>query len=354
MLSLYYESEGSASQAQIITRQERREDIMKQPTLLGVMCLTFALLAGNASVAADYPTKPITIVSPMAPGGGHDLVGRGFGSVADKVLGQPVVVVNKAGAAGMIGGLAVAQSAPDGYTIGVTSTNVNATLQWEIVNGRKPPFTWSDYIPIAIFTNSPTLIVANVDSPWRTLGDFVKDAKANPGKFAFGSGGIYGMSHLPAEVFAHAVGIKVRHVPYTGGGPALSALVGKHIDFSTQYPGPCLPFVRGNKLRALAIQGDSRLRFYPDVPTVKELGIDAEFYGWVGLVLPQKTPAPIVDKLRATSHKVAEDKSFIELIENSGDEVKLIVGDQMAKFWDAESAKLARVMAELVKQAPPK
>ncbi len=159
----------------MINNRKARET-MKQRTLLSFTCLTFVLLAINVSTAADYPAKPITIISPMAPGGGHDLVARGFGSVADKALGQPVVVVNKAGAAGMIGGLATAQSAPDGYTLGVSSTTVNATLQWEIANGRKPPFSWNDYVPLAIFTISPTLIVVNAESPWRTLGDFIKDA----------------------------------------------------------------------------------------------------------------------------------------------------------------------------------
>ena len=327
---------------------------MKGYGSLGVICSILILLMVGSSTGADYPTKPITIMSPMAPGGGHDLVARGFGAVADKILGQPIVVVNKAGAAGMIGGLAVAQAPPDGYTLGVSSTNVNATLQWEIASGRKPAFTWNDYAPIAIFTISPTLIVVNAESPWKTLDDLIRDAKAKPGQYAFGSGGIYGMSHLPAEVFAKAAGLKFRHVPYTGGGPALSALAGKHIDFATQYPGPCLPLVRGNKIRALAVQGDQRLKAYPDVPTVKELGLNAEFSGWVGIVVPRKTPVSIVEKLREVSKKVAEDRTFIELIENSGDEVRLVVGEQMARYWDAESAKLARVMADLIKENPSK
>ena len=327
---------------------------MKKEIFMSIICSTFVLLAVGLSAGADYPTKPITIISPMAPGGGHDLVARGFGSVADKLLGQPLAVVNKAGAAGMIGGLAMAQAHPDGYTLGVSSTSVNATLQWEIANGRKPAFTWNDYAPIAIFTISPTLIVVNSESPWKTLGDFITDAKAKPGQYAFGSGGIYGMSHLPAEVFAKAAGLKFRHVPYTGGGPALSALAGKHIDFATMYPGPSLPLVRGNKLRALAVQGDKRLKSYPDVPTVKELGVDAEFSGWVGIIAPQKTPASIVGRLREVSKKVSEDKTFIELIENSGDEVRFVVGDQMARYWEAESVKLAKVMADLIKETPSK
>src|SRR3989339_242341 len=326
----------------------------KQFCFVWLSVLVMLLLIAAPTWAADYPTKPITIISPMAPGGGHDLVGRAFGSVADKILGQSMPLVNRPGAAGMIGGLAVAQSPPDGYTLGISSTNVNATLQWEMVNGKKPLFTWKDYSPIAIFTNSPTLIVVNAESPWKTLNDLIRDAKAKPGHYAFGSGGIYGMSHLPAEIFAKAASLKFRHVPYTGGGPTLAALVGKHIDFATQYPGPSLPLVQGNKLRALAVQSDQRLKAYPNVPTVKELGLAAEFSGWVGIVVPRNTPESIVRKLREVSRKVAVEKSFIDIIEKSGDEVRLVLGEEMAKYWDAESAMLTKVMADLIRDNPPK
>lgn len=327
---------------------------MKKGLLMSAFLLLCLLLPLGFATAADYPTKPITMISPMAPGGGHDFVARSFGAVAERLLGQPVVVINKAGAAGMIGGLATAQATPDGYTLGVTSTNVNAALQKEIASGKKPAFTWSDYIPIAIFTNSPTLIVVNAESPWKTLGDLIRDAKAKPGFYAFGSGGIYGMSHLPAEIFARTAGLKFRHVPYTGGGPTLAALVGKHIDFATMYPGPTLPLVKGNKIRALAVQGDQRLKGYPDVPTVKELGLDAEFSGWVGFVAPQKTPAAIVNRLREVSKLVAEDKKFIEMIENSGDEVRFVSGEKMGAYLDYESAKIGKVMVELIRESQAK
>lgn len=327
---------------------------MKKGLLMTAVLLSCLLLPLGFAAAADYPTKPITMISPMAPGGGHDFVARSFGAVAERMLGQPLVVINKAGAAGMIGGLATAQATPDGYTLGVTSTNVNAALQKEIASGKKPAFTWSDYAPIAIFTNSPTLIVVNAESPWKTLADLIRDAKAKPGFYAFGSGGIYGMSHLPAEIFARAAGLKFRHVPYTGGGPTLAALVGKHIDFATMYPGPTLPLVKGNKIRALAVQGDQRLKGYPDVPTVKELGLDAEFSGWVGFVAPQKTPAAIVNRLREVSRLVAEDKKFIEMIENSGDEVRFVSGEKMGAYLDYESAKIGKVMVDLIRESQAK
>ena len=287
-------------------------------------------------MAADYPTKPVTLINPMPPGGTLDLQARAWAAVAEKYLGQPVVVVNKPGATGMVGGLAGAQAAPDGYTLTVGSVNITNVVEWEIANGRKPPFTRHDFIAIGSFTMSPTLLIVPYDSPHKTLSDFINDAKSKPGQLVYCSGGLYGMSHLPIEIFARAAGLKFRHVPYSGGGPCLSAVVGKHADFATQYPPTSLPLVRGNKLKVLAVVGSKRLKSIPDIPTVKEFGIDAEYYGWVGILAPKNTPMPIVEKLREVTKKVADDKSFIEMIEKPGDEVHFLDGEGLTKWMDKE------------------
>jgi len=325
-----------------------------------MLCMTMivtALLLGTTLVvvlAADYPTKPITLINPMPPGGTLDLQARAWTSIAEKYLGQPVVVVNKPGATGMVGTLAGAQAAPDGYTLTVGSVNLTNAIEWEIANGRKPPFTRHDFIPIGSFTMSPTLFIVPYDSPYKTLSDFIKDAKSKPGQLAYCSGGLYGMSHLPLEIFARAAGLSLRHVPYQGGGPCLSAVVGKHVEFAAQYPPTSLPLMRGNKLRVLAVIGAKRLKSIPDVPTVKELGVNAEYYGWVGILAPKNTPKPIVDKLREVTKKVADDKAFIDLIEQPGDEVSFLNGDELAKYLDIESANIAKLDAELAKEAPKK
>jgi len=325
---------------------------MKTQVKWANILITLSLVIASGSFAADYPTKPITLINPQAPGGTLDIQARAFASVADKVLGQPVVVVNKTGATGMVGGLAGAQAAPDGYTLTVGSVNIPNAIEWEIANGRKPPFTRHDFVCIGTFTMSPTLIIVPVDSPFKTLADFIADAKARPGQLAFSSGGLYGMSHLPAEIFARAAGIKVRHVPYTGGGPSLTAIVGKQVDFSVNYPANTLPLVRGNKVKPLAVIGAKRLKSAPNVPTVKELGIDAEYYGWVGILAPLKTPKPIVDKLREVTQKIVEGKAFTDLIEQAGDEVYFLNGEELAKYMDAESVKIAKLYAEMVKETP--
>jgi tripartite-type tricarboxylate transporter receptor subunit TctC len=329
---------------------EKEKTNMKQRFWSVAAAVFFVLMAASFSLGADYPTKPITLINPMPPGGSLDIQARAFASVADKLLGQPVVVVNKPGATGMVGGMAGAQAAPDGYTLTVGSVNIPNAIEWEIANGRKPPFTGHDFACIGTFTMSPTLLVVAADAPYKTLTDFIADAKARPGQLAFSSGGLYGMSHLPAEIFARAAGLKFRHVPYGGGGPALTAVVGKHVDFNVNYPPNTLPLVRGNKLKALAVIGAKRLKSAPNVPTVKEFGIDAEYYGWVGLLAPVKTPKPIVDKLREVMKKVTEGKIFIDMIETPGDEVYFLSGDELAKYMDVESAKIAKLYAEMVKE----
>jgi len=325
---------------------------MKMCLKLSTFLIALSVVAVSVAFAADYPTKPVSLINPMPPGGTLDIQARAFAPVAEKMLGQPVVVVNKTGATGMVGGLAGAQADPDGYTLTVGSVNIPNALEWELANGRKPPFTRHDFVCIGTFTMSPTLLIVPNESPYKTLADLIAAAKAKPGQLAFSSGGLYGMSHLPVEIFARGAGVKFRHVPYGGGGPSLTAVVGNQVDFSANYPANTLPLLRGNKLRALAIIGGKRLKSASDIPTVKELGVDAEYYGWVGLLAPVKTPKPIVDKLRQVLKGVVENRAFIDMIEGSGDEVQYLNGEELAKYMDGESAKIAKLYTEMVKELP--
>jgi tripartite-type tricarboxylate transporter receptor subunit TctC len=321
----------------------------KRMMFLSVLAL-LSLVVAAGSFAADYPTKPLTLINPMPPGGSLDVQARAFAAVADKILGQPVVVVNKPGATGMIGAAAGAQAAPDGYTLTVGSVNIPNALEWEIANGRKPAFSRNDFVPIGAFTMSPMLLVVNAEAPYKNLADFLADAKARPGQLAYSSGGLYGMSHLPGIIFEKASGMKFRHVPSGGGGPALTAVVSKHVDFNFPSPPTALPLIRGNKIKALAVISGRRLKSAPDVPTAKELGINAEYYAWVGLLAPAKTPKPVVDKLRDALKKVTDNKTFIEMIEGPGDEVQYLGGDGLAKHMVSESAMVAGLYRELIKE----
>jgi tripartite-type tricarboxylate transporter receptor subunit TctC len=327
---------------------------MKRAFVL-VFVLTISMFYGAVIVrSADFPTRPITIINPMSPGGSRDIMARTFASVAEKLLGQPIVVVNKPGASGMIGGLAGAQAVPDGYTLTVTSTGDTCAVEWERASGRKLLYSMQDFVALGSFTLGPALVVVPPNSPWKTLGDMIKDCKAKPGHYAFASGGMYGIVHIAEEILMQATGIKARNVPYQGGAPALNAVVGGHVDFSTQFVSTSIPLARGNKLRILAVMDNERVKSIPDVPTAKELGVDAKAYIMVGLLAPKKTPAPVVQKLRDVLGKVVKDKTFVDVVTGLGEEVNYLDGDGLTKYIEQESAQIGKIMTDLAKEESKK
>ena len=307
-------------------------------------------MVNGFAMAADYPTKPITLIAAAPPGGSTDVLARIFASVAEPYIGQPFVVVNRSGAAQMVGSQEVVNANPDGYTLLLDASAITSVVGWEIANGRKPPFTLDELLVIGSWTKSPTIVLVPSNSPWNTLADLIKDLKAKPNHYAFSSSGLYSATHVPTELLMRAVGITARHVPYQGGGPALTALVGGHVDFSCQFPSSSIPLVRGNKLRALAVQGNARLKSFPEVPTCKELGVDVEYYMWNGVSAPKGTPMPVIQKLRDIIKKVVEDKTFIERVEKAGDEVRPMIGDELAKQRENEAAIFAKLFAQLAKE----
>lgn len=327
---------------------------MKKRAGLILISLTLGLILVNLPLAAEYPMKTITIINPNPPGGGHDVAARAFATVAEKMLGQPVVVVNKSGASTMLGMTAVAQSAPDGYTLGVDSTTTTNALAWETANGRKPPLTRNDLLPVGGLSVNVPLVIVPYNSPWKTMADMVKDLKAKPNHYAFCSGGLYGGTHLPAEVLLQATGTKARHVPHKGGGPCLAAVVGEHVHFSTQWPGTSIPLAEGKKVRILAVQGDERLKSIPNVPTIKEEGIDAEWVQWLGISVSKKTPAPLAAKIKEMVKKVAQDEAFKKLLESQGAEARYMTSEEVERFIKAESNVVAEIYKTLLEEEKSK
>lgn len=322
---------------------------MKKRTSIVLISLVLSLILVNLSLAAEYPAKTITVLNPNAPGGGHDVIARAFASVADKLLGVPVIVVNKAGASTMLGMTAVAQSAPDGYTLGVDSTTTTNALAWEIINGRTPPLTRSDLLPLGGLSVNVPLVIIPYNSPWKTMADMVADMKAKPKYYAFCSGGLYGGTHIPAEVLLQATGTKARHVPQSGGA-CLAAVVGEHVHFSTQWPGTSIPLAEGKKVRILAVQGDERLKSIPNIPTIKEAGFDAEWVQWLGISVSKKTPAPLAAKIKEMVKKVAQDDAFKQLLESQGAEARYMTSEEVEKFIKAESDVVAKIYKTLLEE----
>lgn len=187
-------------------------------SVLGISIVLILSIANISFTAGDYPNRPITIIVPFTPGGLADLTARTFTMVADKYLGQPLVVANKAGAAGMIGALAGAQAAPDGYTLTLTQSSITANIESEIAEGRKPPFTRQDFTTIGIFTLTVGGKIVAYDHPWKTIADLIRDCKATPNHYTYSSAGLKGPIWIDINLLEMATGIRCRHIPYKGGG----------------------------------------------------------------------------------------------------------------------------------------
>src|SRR5512134_2841918 len=276
-----------------------------------LVLVLFACLLAAAARAQPYPSKPITMIVPFPPGGVADIVGRPLAAQMEKSLKQPVVVTNRTGAGGAVGMAAVAKSAPDGYTILMGLSSISIFPVSDRIMGRTPAYEMKDFAPIALITADPTVLVVGADSPWKTLQEFVASAKAYPGKINYSSSGVYGTLHVAMEIFANAAGIKLFHVPYQGGGPAVTALLGGQVEALASGPAAAIGQIKGGKVRALASWSTERLKLLPDIPTFKELGYkDVEFYIWAGMVVPAATPAPVQRKLRDAVRAAVSDPAF--------------------------------------------
>jgi tripartite-type tricarboxylate transporter receptor subunit TctC len=302
---------------------------------------TAAALAARPSFAEDpFPSHAITILNAFPPGGANDLVTRPLASAMEPVLKVPVVVETKAGAGGQVGAQVAATSKPDGYTLLSHNNGISGYAEVDKLFGRHPKTTRADFIPLARLVADPVLLLVNAEQPYKTLADFIAAAKKNPDAIVYSSGGLYGATHLPVALFEKAPGVgKMRHLPTNGGGPAITALLGNNAQASTQSTSASLGHIKAGKLRALVSFGAARSKALPDVPTMKELGYDMEYYLWVGIFAPKGTPAPVVAKLSATIDHAATSAQYRGAIDNLGQELAYLNAADFAKFWDADARR---------------
>jgi tripartite-type tricarboxylate transporter receptor subunit TctC len=313
------------------------------------MLVTALMLVGNVSAQDAYPSKPITLVVPFPPGGVADIVGRPFADALSRELKVPVVIENKPGAGGGIGMGAVAKAKPDGYTLLLALSSISILPEADKVLGRAPLYQLDQFTPIARLTADPTVLAVRADSPWKTLQDFIDDAKKRPGAITYGSSGNYGTMHMPMEMFAHTANVKLLHVPFTGGGPAVVALLGGQVDALSTGPSTVLQHVKAGKIRILASWGDHRLASLPDVKTLSESGYDAIFFQWSALFAPAATPQPIVERLRAAARVAAADPLFVNTLTTVETPVQYLDAPEMRRFWEADAKKLAEAVQRVGK-----
>jgi tripartite-type tricarboxylate transporter receptor subunit TctC len=320
---------------------------MKRRSLI----LTGLLVSAALSAAAQntWPARPITMIVPFPPGGLADLVARPVAEAMSRELGQPVVIENRAGAGGGIGMAAAAKAKPDGYTVLLALSSLTVIPEADVVLGRPAMFALADLRPIARFTADPTVLAVRADAPWKTVQQFVDDAKKRPGAINYGSSGSYGTMHVPMEILSQNAGIKMTHVPFTGAGPAVVALLGGQIDAVSSGPATVLQQVKAGKLRVLAHWGTSPVGALPETTSLKDAGYNAEYAQWSGLFIPKDTPEPIAQRLRAAAKAAAQDSKVRDVILNAGSPVLYQDAPDFEKYVQADAARMAGVVKRIGK-----
>ena len=317
--------------------------------IVGSAAAATAFAARPAFAQEAYPSRPVTFVNPFPPGGAVDVVARPLAAVLEPILKQPVVIETKAGAAGQVGGQFAANAKPDGYSLLMHIVSISGFAEVDKLFGRPVKFTRDDFIPIARFIADPMVLVVNDKQPYKTLEEFVADAKKRPNQMIFSSSGLYGALHLPTALFMKAAGIQMKHLPTAGGGPALTAILGNNSQVLVSSIAASNAQMKAGKLRPLACFGAQRAPALPEVPTMKELGYDVEFYLWVGLFAPKGTPAPVISTLRAAMNKAAAADPFRNAMKNLGQDVAYLDQPEFKAFWDADAKRVEDAVRQIGK-----
>jgi tripartite-type tricarboxylate transporter receptor subunit TctC len=310
-------------------------------------CLFAALLVFNAAIAwpQAYPSKPIRVIVPWPPGGTTDILGRLVAAEFFKAWGQQTFVDNRGGASGTIGADLLAKSPPDGHTIGVVISTVvvNPSLY-----GKVPYDALKDFAPTAFIAYVTDYVVVHPALPAKDLKQLVALMKARPGEINFASAGSGTSTHLAGEAFKLAAGVKINHIPYKGGFPALTDLVGGQVHMMFGNAGSTLPFIRAGKLRVLAVTSAKRVPPLPDTPTVAESGYPGfEVNEWYAMIAPAGTPKPIVDKLNAEIARMINQPDIHQrMVNDIGADPVVMKPDEFAAFYRAEFDKWAKVIKQ--------
>jgi tripartite-type tricarboxylate transporter receptor subunit TctC len=292
-----------------------------------ILCALALLLPGAAQAQDAYPSRPVRIIVPSAPGGGTDTVARLLGQTLSKTMGQPFVIDNRPGAGTVIGAEAAARAAPDGYTLLMAPSTLAIN---HIVKKDLPYDALRDFAPITQMVSLPNVLVVTASLPARSIAEFIALAKQKPGELTFGSAGVGTAPHLAMELLMSATGVELRHVPYKGVAPALTDIIAGRVSGMTVNVLSARRHVEAGTLRALVVTGSERTRDLPNVPTVAEAGYPkAQSFQWFGLLAPARTPAPIVARLQAETARALQTPEMRERLAVEGADP---VGSTPAEF----------------------
>ena len=311
---------------------------------LAAACTAGALATPAPAVAADaYPVKPVKVIVNSAPGGLTDIIGRLVAAKMGQSMGQQWVVENKGGAA-VIGADALAKSAPDGYTVGVLGSSLSAL---PALIPKMPFNPETDLVPVSLLVTSTLVLITGANSPYRTVADYIAEAKKKPSQLTYASGGTGTMTHLLAEQLQISAGVSLIQIPYKGGAPALSDLMAGHVAIYFDQIGTTVPLARDGKVRPLAIIANTRWPAFPDVPTMAEAGYpNVQGTSWYGLFAPAGTPADIVAKLNAEANKALQSPEVKERLLALGTTPKVGSPQVLADLLKGEIPRLTRLIRE--------
>jgi len=320
------------------------------------ICLAaaLALAAGAAHAQEQYPAKAVNIIVPNPPGGMNQITAQPLSSVIEKLYKQPAPVINKPGGTAAVGTAYVANQKPDGYTMLVTTPNLYLVIEKNKAQGTEAPYKLEQIQPLALTSADPLVLTVQAESPYKSLKEFIGDAKAKNGQLAFSSSGPFSITHVPFEQFLQLAGIRMRHVPTTGGGPAVTQILGGHVQATGQGLAAQAPHIKAGKLRALASWGGKRHRDLPDVPTFHELGFNTEAYLWVGLFTTAGTPEPTLKAMRELIRRAINDPAYQQAMKNANVEVDYRDTPEFLQFFQADYKRLAPAVAILAKEEAAK
>src|SRR5665213_1891911 len=325
-----------------------RRDLLKATASLPLAQIAFSKTAFAETI---WPERNITMIVPFPAGGQADLAARPVAHALEGILGKSVIVDNRAGGAGgSIGNAAAARAEPDGYTLLMTLSSLAVLPEADRLFDRPPLYQVSQFAPIARVLADPTLLAIPASAPWKTLQDFVDDAKKRPGQIPYGSSGPYGTLHVAMEMFAASAGIKLLHIPFRGAGPALNGLMSGTVQALASAPAVLKSQVDAGNLRVLANWGAKRIDSFPKLPTFKELGYkDVEFYIWAGIFTPQGVPEPVLTKLRAAVRDAIKSPDTVRIFDAAGSPPAYQDAPEFAEFVKVDSARLITAVKKMGK-----
>ena len=300
-----------------------------------------ALACWSAGAQEAYPSRPVTLIVPFPPGGVADITGRPTAAALEKVLKQPVVIANRPGAGGAVGNSLVANAKPDGYTLLMALSSISVIPEADKLFDRKPAYTLDQLVPIALITADPTILVVHPSLPVKSLKELIALAKAKSGQMSYSTSGIYGALHMPMEMFLHAANLKMRAVHTNGGGPAITILLGGHVEMTVGGPAAIASHVKAGRLRPIVTWGAKRHESFPQIPTFKESGYDIEYYIWAGMFAPKGTPEAVMKTVRDAVRKAVDDPDFKSQMQKIESPIQYLDAPDFAKYWAADATRLA-------------